>query len=149
MTLRAEYSLGHSPYNDFLFATAGVEGRVGEASHDVTLLSALTRLHLDPWQVAERLSDLTREEAGHQLLDLLVTLPEIGWSEADGGRAAELVSLLPTESVGAVPLVSEAAGSRDRSESESERSPFDRRSRMILLLLFAMILVIFILAARG
>jgi len=44
MTLRPEYSLGHSEYNAFLFAAVGEE-KVGLP---LTVLTALTRLGFDP-----------------------------------------------------------------------------------------------------
>lgn len=46
MTLRPEYSLGHSAYNDFLFGSLGQDA----AGTEVTMLSALSRLGIDPWQ---------------------------------------------------------------------------------------------------
>ena len=55
MTLRPEYALGHSEYNAFLFAAVGEE-KVGT----LTVLTALTRLGIDPWQEAARLSDRER-----------------------------------------------------------------------------------------
>ena len=48
MTLRPEYSLGHSEYNAFLFAAVGEE-KVGLP---LTVLTALTRLGFDPWREA-------------------------------------------------------------------------------------------------
>jgi hypothetical protein len=56
MTLRPEYSLGHSEYNPFLFAAVGEE-KVGT---QLTVLTALTRLGFDPWREAARLSNLPR-----------------------------------------------------------------------------------------
>ena len=44
MTLRPEYSLGHSEYNAFLFAAVGEE----KARLPLTVLTALTRLGFDP-----------------------------------------------------------------------------------------------------
>jgi hypothetical protein len=57
MTLRPEYSLGHSEYNAFLFAAVGEE----KAGLPLTVLTALTRLGFDPWREAARLSDLPRK----------------------------------------------------------------------------------------
>ena len=51
MTLRPEYSLGHSAYNDFLFGSLGQDS----AGIEVTMLSALSRLGIDPWQEAAHL----------------------------------------------------------------------------------------------
>ena len=59
MTLRPEYSLGHSEYNAFRFAAVGEE-KVGLP---LTVLTALTPLGFDPWGEAARLSHLRRETA--------------------------------------------------------------------------------------
>ena len=59
MALRSEYSLGHSEYNAFLFAAVGEE-KIGMP---LTVLTALTRLGIDPWQEAARLADLSKDAA--------------------------------------------------------------------------------------
>src|SRR3954471_13380440 len=99
MTLRPEYSLGHSEYNAFLFAAVGEE-RVGT----LTVLSALSRLGVDPWQEAARLSDLPRDTAARALAATFARLPEGGWKQADlGAIAASLVASLPTHSTPEIP----------------------------------------------
>lgn len=105
MTLRPEYALGHSQYNAFLFASIGEEGN----GVSLTVLTALTRLGLDPWQEAALLSDLPREAAARALADTLATLPEGDWPDGDwkasdlGEIAARLVGWLPGRSAPAVP----------------------------------------------
>ncbi|MBI2741573.1 MAG: hypothetical protein HYX38_34190 [Rhodospirillales bacterium] len=114
MTLRPEYSLGHSEYNPFLFA------RVRSAPHgpgaegdDLTVLSALTRLQLDPWQEAGRLADLPSDAASRTLAEALARLPELNWQAADAAVAARrLVALLPDGAVPAVPLTPEVSAAR-------------------------------------
>jgi hypothetical protein len=92
MTLRREYSLGHSEFNDFLFATLGEE----KSGLELTVLSALTRLDLDPWGEAARLSALPEEAAVRALAAVVALLPEGNWKAADSGTiAARLVSSLP------------------------------------------------------
>lgn len=101
MTLRPEYALGHSRYNAFLFASVGEEGN----GVSLTVLSALTRLGLDPWQEAARLSDLPREAAARALAATIATLPEGDWKASDSGViATRLVGWLPGRSAPAVPL---------------------------------------------
>jgi len=46
-------------YNEFLFATIGEE----KNETPLSVLSALTRLDVDPWREAARLSQLPKEEA--------------------------------------------------------------------------------------
>jgi hypothetical protein len=97
MTLRLEYLLGHSPYNDFLFAAVGIERFDPDADgDDLTVLSALTRLQIDPWHEAARLADLSPEIASRTLAGTLRRLSEVNWDVTDVSRTAQrLVALLP------------------------------------------------------
>jgi hypothetical protein len=105
MTLRPEYSLGHSPYNAFLFAAVGEE----QAGVPLTVLTALTRLGYDPWLEAARLSDLPRETAARVLAVAIAMLPEGDWKAADSEAiAVRLVHWLPPQSSPDVPPVAEA-----------------------------------------
>jgi hypothetical protein len=95
MTLRAEFSLGHSEFNEFLFATVGEENN----GTQLTVLSALTRLGFDPWGEAARLSDLPRETATRALALIIALLPEGDWKASDAWTiAARLVKCLPGRS---------------------------------------------------
>jgi hypothetical protein len=102
MTLRREYSLGHSEYNDFLFAAVG-EDKIGMP---LTVLTALARLGVDPWLEAARLADLSKEAALLAFTATIAGLPEGDWKAADAGAiAARLLKWLPGKSVKAVPTV--------------------------------------------
>jgi hypothetical protein len=90
MTLRPEYSLGHSEYNAFLFAAVGEE-KVGLP---LTVLTALTRLGFDPWREAARLSDLPRETAARAFAVTIAMLPEGDWKASESEAiATRLVKL--------------------------------------------------------
>jgi hypothetical protein len=103
MTLRPEYSLGHSEYNAFLFAAVG-EDAVGLP---LTVLTALTRLGFDPWREAARLSDLPRETAARALAVTIAMLPEGDWKASDSEAiATRLVGWLPGRSTPVIPLAS-------------------------------------------
>jgi len=105
MTLRPEYSLGHSAYNDFLFGTVGQDA----AGTEITVLSALSRLGVDPWQEAARLAALPRDAAAGALAATLARLPDGTWPEAEAAKiAARLVALLPEGAVADIPQTSEA-----------------------------------------
>src|ERR1700756_1699794 len=71
MALPARFSLLHSDLNDFLFAS------VGEEQNGVTLsvVSALTRLGLDPWEEASRLTPLPKPRAAEALAKVIARLP--------------------------------------------------------------------------
>lgn len=92
MTLRPEYSLGHSEFNDFLFASIGEE----ESGSQLTVLSALARLGLDPWTEAARLSELPKEAATAALTATIARLPEGALKASDvRSIALLLVDRLP------------------------------------------------------
>jgi hypothetical protein len=94
MPLSARFSLLHSDLNDFLFAP------VGEEKNGVTLsvLSGLTRLGLDPWEEAARLTPLPKARAAEALATLIARLP-IDRTRAldDLAISRRLVELLPAQ----------------------------------------------------
>lgn len=105
MALRAEYSLGHSEFNGFLYASIGEE----KSGHELTVLSALARLGLDPWGEAARLSELPREAATRALAAAIASLPEGNWKASESQSIARrLVKNLP------VPGSRSAGTSHDR-----------------------------------
>ncbi len=92
MALRPEFSLGHSEFNDFLFAIVGEE----DNGTPLTVLSALTRLDLDPWAEAARLSDLPPDKASRALAVAIALLPAGDWQVSDAPAiAGRLVESLP------------------------------------------------------
>ena len=95
MPLRPEYMLGHSEFNEFLFAIVGEE----HSGQQLTVLSALARLGLDPWGEAARLSELSDEAATKALAAVIGALPEGDWKLSEGQSIAErLVNHLPRRS---------------------------------------------------
>lgn len=92
MALRPQFSLIHSEFNEFLFASIGEE----KNGIHLTVLSALARLGIDPWGEAARLSDLPKETAVLALAAEIAALPEGDWKACDSGAiAARLVNCLP------------------------------------------------------
>ena len=90
--LPAAFSLLRSEFNDFLFAPVGND----DDHRTLSVLSALTRAGLDPWQQAARLERLPRGEAIETLASMLATLPGRACSVAETRAAAErLIALLP------------------------------------------------------
>lgn len=101
MTLRPEYSLGHSEYNAFLFASIGEE----KTGLQLTVQTALIRLGLDPWQEAARLSGLPKAAAIQSLATAIARLPEGDWVAASLPEiAARLVANLPGRGTPVVPF---------------------------------------------
>ena len=114
MALRPEYSLGHSQYNDFLFAPIGEE-----KTGTLTVLSALTRLGLDPWLEAARLAGMPRSAAIQSFAAIVARLPRGDWTASDTAAiAARLVAWLP---VGSIPPIPTLDGAPSRGEQAKSR----------------------------
>jgi uncharacterized membrane protein YccC len=93
MTLRRSFRPLRPDLDKFLFATVGdeVDGM------PLSVISALTRLELDPWQEAGRLSSLSDREAVEQLARLIGELPGIARPLGEAREiAGGLIKLLPT-----------------------------------------------------
>jgi hypothetical protein len=99
MALPARFSLLHSDLNDFLFAS------LGEEQNGVTLsvVSGLTRLGLDPWEEAARLTPLPKARAAEALAKVIARLPIHRTQSLDDlAISRRLVELLPAQKT--VPL---------------------------------------------
>jgi len=70
MALPARFSLLHSDLNDFLFAPVGAD----DNGMPLSVLSALTRLGVDPWEEAARLAALPKARAAAALAGLITQL---------------------------------------------------------------------------
>ena len=92
MTLRGSLRPLRPDLHRFLFATVGdeIEGV------PLSVISALTRLGLDPWQEAGRLSSLSNREAIEQLARLIAELPGLLRPLGEAREIADrLIQLLP------------------------------------------------------
>ena len=92
MTLAARFSLLHSDLNDFLFASVGDE----QNGMPLSVLSALTRLGVDPWEEAGRLAALPKALAAEAMASMIARFPIARPLRSDNlavGR--RLVELLP------------------------------------------------------
>jgi len=81
-----------SEFDEFLYAP------IEEGSHGTLLsvLSALARLDIDPWQEAGDLTHMSRERATQRLASLISALPGGPLAHLDAGTvAARLIKLLP------------------------------------------------------
>jgi hypothetical protein len=80
-----------SEFDDFLYA------QIAEESNGMlSMLSALARRNVDPWDEAARLARLPREAATRFVTNLISDLPEGPTKRVDPGPVAErLIALLP------------------------------------------------------
>lgn len=93
MTLRRAYAPELPEFDAFLFASVGEE----VDGVPLSVLSALSRLDLDPRAEAVRLAQLTKKAASEQLGRMIVRLYDRRWSESEiRGIASGLVERLPT-----------------------------------------------------
>jgi len=84
---------GGTPFDGFLYATLGEDSR----GYSVSVLSALARLQLDPWDEAADLADLSRPGAQTRLEGLLARVVDVPALARDSA-ARRLVALLPQSS---------------------------------------------------
>jgi hypothetical protein len=100
MTLSARFSLLHSDLNDFLFASVGDE----QNGMPLNVVSALTRLGVDPWEEAARLAALPKVLAAELLAPMLARLSISRPQRSDNVAIAQrLVELLPMRGHAAEP----------------------------------------------
>jgi hypothetical protein len=96
MTAGASASFFRPEFGDFLYAPIAA----GEDEGDLTVLSALSRLDLDPWKEAADLSALPKGTAAARLASLITQLPGGSWTNSDAkGIAHRLIGLLPNSRI--------------------------------------------------
>ena len=97
MTVRPDYALSRARYTAFLFTVVGTETRdAPNSGEDITVLTALTRIGIDPWEEAARLAVLPRDEAAQSLAATFINLPDTRWARGDAtGTARRIVDTLP------------------------------------------------------
>jgi hypothetical protein len=92
MTLPVRFSLLHSDLNDFLFASVGGQRN----GMPLNVVSALTRLDIDPWEAAARLAALPKSLAAEALAPMIAQLPIFRRQQSDNLVISQrLVELLP------------------------------------------------------
>src|ERR1700733_8256760 len=83
-----------SEFDEFLFASIGKD----QNGMLLSVISALARLDVDPWQEAGELARLPREAAIERLASCIAALPGgLSAPPAPGTIAAGLIALLPSQ----------------------------------------------------
>jgi hypothetical protein len=92
MALSARFSQLHPDLNDFLFASVGDE----QNGMPLSVISALTRLGLEPWEEAARLAALPKALAAEVLAPMIARL-SLAWGQRSDNLAIaqRVVGLLP------------------------------------------------------
>lgn len=116
-------------FEDFLFASIGEE----KNGMLLSVISALARLDVDPWQEAANLAQLPGTTATRRLASLIASLPERPLANLDPGTvAARLIARLPRRASLTAPSVETLLNSRLRAVIQSQ--PF-RYAVFILMVL--------------
>jgi hypothetical protein len=97
MTVSLDYPLSRARYTAFLFTVVGTETHeANNRGEDITILTALSRVGVDPWQEAARLARLSRRDAARSLANTFTNLPDTRWAEGDAeGTARRMIGTLP------------------------------------------------------
>ena len=86
-------------FDNFLHASIGADGN----GMTLSVLSALARLDVDPWEEAGELSKLSKELGAQRLAALISRLPDPQRADEDTGALADrLIRLLPHAAVSSV-----------------------------------------------
>ena len=82
-------------FDDFLYAAIGTD----KSEMPLSVLSALSRLDIDPWEEAAELFEMPTETATQRLASLIARLPAGRWAQTDARAiAGRLIKLLPSRS---------------------------------------------------
>jgi hypothetical protein len=88
----ASVSFFRPEFDDFLYAAIGSD----KDEMPLSVLSALARLNIDPWEEAAELSELPKSPAIQRLASLITQLQGGRWTQADSRTiAVRLIELLP------------------------------------------------------
>ena len=100
MALSARFSLLHSELNAFLFASVGDQPN----GMPLNVMSALTRLGIDPWEEAARLAALPKALAAEALAAIIARLPVARPQPSENFTISQqLVELLPANKQATAP----------------------------------------------
>jgi len=121
-------------FDEFLLAPIGEDG----SGLPLTMLSALARLDVDPWEEAASLARLPVEAATQRLISLLATVPD--W-RVPRGDAAAIVTLL-------VGLLHRSPARKESSPEALPRAAAVAPSKDSRLAIYYLIALIFMLAAH-
>ena len=126
-------------FDPFLFAPIGAEPN----GMPLSVLSALARIGVDPWQEAARLTALSEANATQAMAALLAGRPDgVSGATSDGTTAARLIALLPRRADSNKPA------RRGALRTEAAGASLIAGSVVLVLILFALMLGMQAVTAR-
>ena len=118
MTPATSVSFFRPEFDDFLYAPIAADRN----EMPLSVLSALARLDIDPWEEAAELSELPRITAAQRFAALILQLPGGRWTKADSRAISDrLIELLPRRSGSKMPLAEKAHGLREMKLSATTK----------------------------
>ena len=125
------FALPHSDLNGFLFAEIGEES----GGLALSVMSALARKGVDPWQEGARLARLPLAGAVDELARMIAAMPASLWPLPVATEiAARLVRLLPGREAGGSAAVPGSAGSGLFSRSGTAKLGFNKEWVTLILM---------------
>jgi hypothetical protein len=116
VTAAASVSFFRPEFDDFLYAPIGAD----RGEMPLSVLSALSRLDVDPWREAAELCELPKGVATQRLASLIARLPGGRWPLADARTIADrLIQLLPRSGSSSAPPAVKARGLHGMNVSTS------------------------------
>jgi hypothetical protein len=107
VTAAASVSFFRPEFDDFLYAPIGAD----RGEMPLSVLSALSRLDVDPWREASELSELPKGVATQRLASLIARLPSGRWPLAEARAIADrLIQLLPRRGNSSAPSALKTRG---------------------------------------
>jgi hypothetical protein len=114
MTPAASVSFFRPEFDNFLYAAIDA----GKDEMPLSVLSALARLNVDPWEEAAQLSALPQGPAAQRLAALIEQLPGGRWTQTESRTIADrLIELLPRRVSSKVVLARKVPSLRDVTSS--------------------------------
>lgn len=130
MTPASSIAFFRPEFDEFLHAPIGADGN----DMPLSVLSALTRLDVDPWEEAAELSELPKKDARERLALSIAQLRGGRWAPTDVRVIADrLIELLPDTSK--LPLAGTPSGVREMTRSTGAKM-------LIFVILVAAVLII-------
>jgi hypothetical protein len=124
----------HPEFDRFLFASVGEEAE----GVPLSVLSALSRLDLDPRDEAARLSHLTKDAAAEQLAKMIARLSDRRWPLSEARRiAGGLIERLPPAT---------GAGKLDRLKTGAPPAPGSKAWPFLIYLALLIALLVSLIA---
>ena len=134
MTPAISVSFFRPEFDDFLYAAIDTD----KDEMPLSVLSALARLNVDPWEEAAELSELSKIPAAQRLASLIMQLPGGRWTHTESRAIANrLIELLPRRVTSKVVLAGKVPNLREITSSAGAKALICAALAVIVLIIAA------------